>query len=116
MNRDSLVRAGVHYDEGVERFGGNAAVYEKYLAKFFVGGYMEKIERQLASGDIAGAFRTTHDLKGVSGNLSMDRFYRAVCALTEKLRPQASDADYEEELAQVKLWYDRAQSAITEAE
>lgn len=116
MNRDKLIQAGVDYDEGVMRFGGNTAAFEKYLARFFTGGYMEQIERQLEAGDIAAAFRTTHDLKGATGNLSMNRCYHAICVLTEKLRPQNPDADYAKELAEVKMWYGRAKDAVTEAE
>lgn len=111
MNREKLIQAGVDYDEGVERFGGNSAVFEKYLAKFFAGGYLEQIEKQLAAGDIADAFRATHDLKALAGNLSINHCYQAICALTEQLRSQRPDADYAKELSQAKLWYDRARAA-----
>lgn len=114
MNKDKLIQAGIDYDEGAERFGGNAAIYEKYLIKFFSYEYQEKIASQLAQGDIAGAFRTVHDLKGAAGNLSLNRCYRALCALTELLRAQDPNVVYENELAQVNLWYDRAKSAVTE--
>ncbi len=116
MNRDKLIRAGVDYDEGVERFGGNPAVFEKYLAKFFAGGYMELIEQQLEAGDIAAAFRTTHDLKALAGNLSINHCYQAICALTEQLRSQDPDVDYAKELSLARSWYDKARAAAAEAE
>lgn len=114
MNREKLIQAGVDYDEGVERFGGNSAIFEKYLARFFADAYMDKIERQLEAGDIAGAFRATHDLKGVTGNLSMNHCYQAICVLTERLRTQEQDIDYENELTQVRMWYDKAKTAASE--
>ena len=114
MNRDKLIAAGIDYDEGVERFGGNPAIFEKYLVKFFSTGYMEKIEQELNNGDFSGAFRTTHDLKGVTGNLSLNRCYQAICALTEQLRARDASVVYDNELSETRFWYDRARSAVME--
>jgi HPt (histidine-containing phosphotransfer) domain-containing protein len=114
MERNKMIEAGIDYDEGVERFGGSPALFEKYLQKFFADDFLSPIERQLQSGDIAGAFRTTHDLKGVSGNLSLNQFYEAVCELTEQLRDGAPGRNYDTAFQQAKMWYERAKKAVME--
>lgn len=112
MNRETLMKAGIDYDEGTARFGGRPELYEKYLKKFFEGQLMETIAQQLENKDIAGAFRTTHDLKGVAGNLSLNRFHAAVCDLTERLRAGVYDGEGEKTFALMKTWYEKAKHAV----
>lgn len=114
MNRIKLIEAGVDYDEGVARFGGNPQLYEKYLAKFFVSSLMDDFERQLAAKDYVAAFRTMHDLKGAAGNLSINAYYAKVCELTELLRPGKPEADCEPLFLQVKAMYNTAKQAVME--
>lgn len=115
MNREKMIEAGIDYDEGVERFGGKPEIFEKYLQKFLAGNYLAAIESQLQSGDIAGAFRTTHDLKSISGNLSVNCFYQAICELTELLRAGKTETDYMAAFQPVKMWYEKAKKASVEA-
>lgn len=112
MDRNRLIDAGINYDEGVERFGGQAALFEKYLVKFFEDGLMQKIEAELENKDIAGAFRTTHDLKGASGNLSINSLYVALCELTDRLRGGSPSEDYGSELSKVMMLYNTAKDAV----
>lgn len=45
----------------------------------------------MAEGDAKGAFEAAHTLKGVAGNLSLERLYRAVEKQTEFLRDGRMD-------------------------
>lgn len=111
MNREKLIEAGVDYDDGVERFCGKPEIYEKYLKKFFQSGLLSAVESRLASGDISGAFRATHDLKSSAGSFSLSRCYTAVCTLTEQLREQYPGTDYIKSFLEVKKWYEKAKNA-----
>ncbi len=86
MNRYKLSKAGISANEGIARFGGNAEIYEKFLTKFPTdpnfAGMCESIEQQ----DVKAAFAFAHALKGVAGNLSMNRLYDDLFPLVEELR------------------------------
>ena len=114
MEREKMSEAGIDYDEGVERFGGNSQSYEKYLRKFFLGDYLTQIRTQVENKDYKGAFRSTHDLKGITGNLSLSQCYRAVCVLTERLRPLDTAIDCTGELLDLCQWYEKAKQAVGE--
>ena len=62
MNREKLIEAGIDYDEGVKRFAGKAAIFEKYLVRLFEVQLMENLKEQLEKEDYKTAFRTAHDL------------------------------------------------------
>ncbi len=47
MNRDILEEAGINYDAGVTRFGGQAPIYEKYLKRFLRNDAMQTLEAQI---------------------------------------------------------------------
>jgi HPt (histidine-containing phosphotransfer) domain-containing protein len=116
MRRESLMQAGVDYDEGVERFGGNPQIYEKYLAKFFQGHLMEDFVRQIGALDYAAAFRTVHDLKGAAGNFGIREYYAEICTLTELLRGGSPETDCTPLVRHAEALYDAAKKAALEEE
>lgn len=112
MNRPALINAGIDYDEGVERFGGKEQTYAKFLKRFFSNTLMDEMERLLEAGDLPGAFRVAHDLKGAAGNLSLNHFYAVICQLTEVLR--GGGTEYAELLSRARKLYDAAKRAAEE--
>ena len=91
MNRYKLSQAGIDADEGIERFGGNTEIYEKFLNRFPDDPYYHQMCEAIERRDIQTAFSAAHSLKGAVGNLSMNRLYRDMCPLVEELRAGASD-------------------------
>lgn len=116
MTREKLIAAGVDYDEGVERFGGDPQMYEKYLAKFFQGHLMEDFERQIDKKDYAAAFRTIHDLKGAAGNFGIKDYYARICELTELLRGGHTEFDGLWLVKDAGALYEKAKKAVEEDE
>jgi len=114
MDREKVCAAGVDYDEGVRRFAGKPQIYEKYLLKLFEGHLMEDLQRELEAKDYEGAFRTAHDLKGTSGNLSVNKFYNKVCELVEILRGNVVDGDPMEAFNEAMRLYELAEQAVRE--
>lgn len=112
MNREKLVNAGINYQQGVDRFAGNAALYEKYLLKIFSSGQMEKLQEQLLEKDYENAFRSAHDLKGVSGNLSMNAFYKEICRIVEELRGKIPGEEIMEYYEAAERLYKLAEEAV----
>lgn len=83
---DLLTSKGIDYDEAMERFGGNRALYERLALKFLDDPHFEALENALAAGRIEEAHRAAHSLKGVSGNLSFRDLFKATCIISDSLR------------------------------
>jgi len=86
MNRQACLDAGINYDEGVARFVGNAEMYEHFLNEFLSDPTFALLDTAMGEKNISSAFQAAHTLKGVTGNLSMDRLYQKLAALTDALR------------------------------
>lgn len=91
MNIEHLKQLGIDYDTGVKRFAGKAALYEKFLLKFSNDQNFAGLKDAIAQNDLDAAFRYAHTLKGVVGNLSIDRFYTTLVVLVEELRGHSTD-------------------------
>lgn len=92
MNKDQLMKIGVDYDEGVNRFSGNAEIYEKFLLQFKQDASFQQLDQAMKDEDYGTAFTAAHTLKGVTGNLSMNRLYHELVPFVEMLR-NGSDID-----------------------
>lgn len=81
-----LSAAGVNVDSALARFMNNASLMEKFLRRFPTDPNYENLCRALKQGDVEAAFTAAHTLKGVSGNLSLERLFAATCDVVEALR------------------------------
>lgn len=88
---DELKDLGSNVDEGLERFMGNAALYERMLRT--LPGMLRKTDvgAAFASGDTTDAMEKAHALKGVTGNLSITPLYEAYTKIVDYLRAGKSD-------------------------
>lgn len=83
---DRLRAAGIGVDEALGRFMNNEALFIRFLGKFADDRSHAGLKEALGQGDVKAAFEAAHTLKGVAGNLSLERLYRAAAAQTELLR------------------------------
>lgn len=81
-----LVAAGINVDSAMARFLNNAALMEKFLRRFPNDSNYSLLCQAMAQGDADAAFTAAHTLKGVAGNLSLDRLFAATSAVVESLR------------------------------
>jgi HPt (histidine-containing phosphotransfer) domain-containing protein len=86
MDAEKLKKAGVNYDEGLGRFAGKVPLYEKYILKFLDDPSFSQLREAMERQDYEAAFQCAHTLKGVSGNLSFNVFYRHLSEFVELLR------------------------------
>lgn len=91
MDKEKLIAAGIDYDEGLNRFAGSAAVYEKFLLKFVEDDTFAKLEEAMLKKDYATGFLMAHTAKGVAGNMSVNRYFKSVSELTDELRNNPTD-------------------------
>lgn len=76
----------IDYEDGLARFSGNKQLYEKFLYGFLKDETYNGIKKSIKEEDFVDAFKCAHTLKGISGNLSLQRLYNACIPFVEMLR------------------------------
>lgn len=89
--KEMLIAHGVDWDEGIDRFGGNEAMYEKFIRRFTEDGHLVDLRQALADEDVEQAYYHAHSLKGVVGNLSFGRYFKEIGTVSELLREKKLD-------------------------
>lgn len=113
MDDYRLSISGISVHEGLARFGGNRAIYEKILRRFPQDGSYREMCRAIEDKAAGGAFTAAHTLKGLAGNLSMKKLYDDLIPLVEELRT-GSLARADELLRPVAADYSAVIAALTE--
>ena len=91
MKRYQLSKAGVSASEAIERFNGDKKLYEEMLLSFPQDQQYGNLCEALNTRDIKAAFVAAHSLKGLAGNLSMNRLFEDISPLVEVLRNNSWD-------------------------
>ena len=73
--KSRLEEIGIDVDSVLDRFMGNEGILTRFLKKFLDDANSEKLKDAVEKGDAEAALTASHTLKGVSGNLSMNRLY-----------------------------------------
>lgn len=89
---DKLAEYGIDYADALDRFDGNATFYKKLALKYLRNPTYADLMAAMEVEDFDTGFKAAHTLKGVAGNLSLARLYRAASAVTEALREGESQA------------------------
>ena len=84
-NAELLERHGIDYAGAIERFGGNAALYERLACKYVNDPHFESLAAALRQGDAETAYHEAHSLKGVAGNLSFADLYLSLIHICDIL-------------------------------
>ena len=78
---------GGDFDEVKKRLPSEALI-KKFIAKFLDDHSFSDLQTAMQEGNRENAFRAAHTLKGVCGNLSLDKLFDSASKLTEFLRPE----------------------------
>ena len=84
--KEILTAAGIQADEALERLMGSEALLERFLKKFLQDKSYEELVSAIEGQELERAFRAAHTLKGVCGNLSLNRLGDLVKEQVELLR------------------------------
>lgn len=85
---EELRTMGVNVEEAVDRFVGNAALYEKMLRTFPKMIRSSEVTPDFDGNDYADVIEKTHAIKGTSGNLSLTPIYEAYTEIVNLLRSE----------------------------
>lgn len=83
---EDMISCGIDYRGGIDRFGGNTVLYEKFIFRYLDDDHFNQLVRAIDAGDSEEGFRVAHTLKGVVGNLSFSEFFTVLDPATEALR------------------------------
>lgn len=84
--KEELVAAGVNMEEAMERMMNNEMLLERLLVKFKMDKNFPGLEKALEEQNYEEAFHCAHTLKGVAGNMGMEKLMEADIVVVEKLR------------------------------
>lgn len=88
---EELKVIGSNVEEGLERFMGNAALYERMLRTLPAMLKKTDVSESFTNGDTKDAEEKAHALKGVTGNLSITPLYEAYTKIVDLLRAGKND-------------------------
>lgn len=83
---ERLAENGVDTLHSLERFGGNEALYARFLMKFPSDPNFSQLTEAVDNQDYDAALSYAHTLKGLSANLGMDRLSESCAELVGRLR------------------------------
>lgn len=78
---------GGNFDEVKKRLPSESLI-KKFIAKFLNDHSFPDLQTAMEEGNRESAFRAAHTLKGVCGNLNLDKLLNSASKLTEFLRPE----------------------------
>ena len=85
---ESLADAGIDVNSAIERFMGNESLFERFLKKFLEDSNYHDLLAAISSGDSEGALKSSHTLKGICGNLSMNHLFDLLTRQVSLFREQ----------------------------
>ena len=109
--RERLAAVGVEYDEVLKRFMGKEDFYLRMLKKFLDDQNYEGLKKSTADKDWKEAFKYSHTVKGLCGNLGLNGVLEYIGPLTEELRNEPYD---EEKIARYAAEADAAYERTVE--
>jgi len=85
--------AGINLRAGLERLGGNQAVYKRILLKFYHNNQhvFSDIQAAVEKGNMDEALSLIHSCKGVGGNIGAQELYSALVGLEKALKTADMD-------------------------
>jgi HPt (histidine-containing phosphotransfer) domain-containing protein len=81
-----LAELGVNKDEIMNRFMGNMDLYEKFMRKFPEDESYQQLETAMKDQNLEMMERSSHTLKGISGNLGFQTLFRQCDAFVQEIR------------------------------
>lgn len=88
--KNILLSVGINYEDGVKRFSGYEEIYEKYLQRLIANTDFLHISIAMGQEKYTEAFEYAHALKGLLGNLSIERLYETISTFIEYLRNECN--------------------------
>ena len=113
--KEALAAAGVNMEEALNRLMNNEMLLKRLLLKFKDDKNLAGLEQAVAEKSYEDAFHCAHTLKGVAGNLGMEKIMNADVVVVEKMSSYNYDV-LEADVANVKEAYTQVMDVIMRIE
>ncbi|GFI32192.1 MAG: Hpt domain-containing protein [Lachnospiraceae bacterium] len=113
--KEALAAAGVNMEEALNRLMNNEMLLKRLLLKFKDDKNLAGLEQAVAEKSYEDAFHCAHTLKGVAGNLGMEKIMNADVVVVEKLRSENYEG-LEADVANLKEAYTQVMDVIMRIE
>ena len=90
---EKLKQFGANTEDGLQRCMNNETFYLRMVDLFLQDKSFDKLKVEIDNNNLEEAFKASHALKGVLGNLSLTPLYEVIYEMTELLRKQTK-CDY----------------------
>ncbi len=111
MNFEKLISGGLDIDTFLKRVMGNEALVPVFVKKFAEDRNFEALKSAFANGDAKAAETASHTLKGMCGNLSLNRLYALFTEQVNYIRA-GKIKNAEEMMTEVTILYKNAIDGI----
>lgn len=111
--KNKLKDAGIDVEEAVTRFMGNEALFLKMLKKFVDDPNYSELQEAVSKKSSEEAFKASHSLKGVSGNLSIFNLYDHTTLQVSLFREERAEEAFAM-MDEIRNDYEKAVQAIRE--
>lgn len=112
---NALQEAGIDLKSGMARLMNNEKLYLKILKKFPKDGSYAKLMEASEQGDAAAAVSASHTLKGVCGNLAIQKLYELTTRQVNLFRAGDSETAFKMN-GDIIAAYEKAVAAINSLE
>ncbi len=82
---DQLAPYGIDYMDAMDRFGDNAALYERLALKYLDDEHLVALQAAMEAADYSEGYSQAHALKGVAGNLSFKDLFQCAALVSDAL-------------------------------
>lgn len=107
-----LAPYGIDYDDAMDRMGDNLELFQKLAFKYLTNTNYVDLVAAMEVKDYDAAYNAAHTLKGVSGNLSLNKLYKVAAAVSDALF-QGEYQAAESMMPDLKAAHDKAVEGLT---
>jgi len=110
--QEAIKEMNIDYDTAVNRFGGSEALYQKFLKRFLDDNTYYELEQAWEKQNYEEIEKKAHTLKGVAGNLNLDKLFSVSNDLVQKIRNKQYE-NLDESYQQIQEEYKNIRAVIT---
>ena len=111
MNHTELKKSGIDVDSALKRVMGNENLLKRLLGKFLSDQSWNKLTESVEQDSRDNALAASHTLKGICGNLSMDKLFDLFSEQVRLMREENWEKAYSM-MPEIKIQYEIVVDAI----